>query len=670
MEKQAAVLPTDDPREPRPRKAPLRWRWPFIFATLLLAVWSIKPSHGTWFPLRGGKPSSTGKDKPFDWADLPVRTYLDYHDCDKYWGEDFQCARLELPMDYWNGTTDATVSIAIVKKPAAVPVTHPRYGGPILFNPGGPGGPGTGLVLAAADSFRDIIEDDNAKFFDYIGFDPRGVGESQPLIQCLQSSFLEHMWSVRVMEEGVFSASDAAFGRLYSIAKARMNSCSLPREDGKADIKQYATTASVARDMVEIIERHGEWREKEAERLLNEERSFGDRLFRSVEVPEDLKHHEGQEKINYWGFSYGTYLGNTFAAMFPDRINRLIVDGVVDAYDYKETIWMDNLKDTEKALDLFYYHCARVGYPTCALANAMGTTTADGVKERTFNILESLYHNPLPVIDRYNPDVITYSAMKQFIFGTLYGPIYGFPYLAKILAKIESGNFTEDAIAPGLYDTFSNTERAADSPFIGGMAVLHMDATVGIACTDGDPQGWLTRDEFREHVANLTKLSPAGGDTWAMLRLNCMHYEVRPFYRFEGPWVANTSHPLLEIGNTADPVTPGAYAKKMAKGFTGAVALIQDSPGHCSLAAPSKCTQGYVRQYFQTGELPPEDTVCEVDAIPFGPTPGDESALDLEVEELMVSSSKIARALYASGGGGFMNSMLSRNGGMHEASWK
>lgn len=356
--------------------------------------------------------------------------------------------------------------------------------------------------------------------------------------------------------------------------------------------------------------------------------------------------------------------------MFPDRVNRIVVDGVVDAYDYKKSIWMDNLVDTEADMDQMYFHCARVGYPTCALANVTGTTTSEGVKARTISILESLYHNPLPVIDATSPEVITYSFMKLFVFTVLYSPLQGFPALAATLADLERGDGTEIAQFVRLLYSFScpseQSKEAAQQRISGGLGMIQQDATLAIACSDGDDQGWLDRDGFREHVANLTKLAPSIGEMWAEIRMGCIHYRMRPVHRFEGPWVANTSHPLLEIGNIADPVTPGRFAKKMAKGFPGSVALIQDSAGHCSLAAPSKCTAGYVRKYFQTGELPPEDTLCEVDALPFGPTPGDKAVLDVETLQMMDSQRSIAQALYAAGGG-FLNTALGRSTSYHDA---
>jgi len=179
-------------------------------------------------------------------------------------------------------------------------------------------------------------------------------------------------------------------------------------------------------------------------------------------------------------------------------------------------------------------------------------------------------------------------------------------------------------------------------------AALTVDATIAIACSDGESQNGTTREEFREHIRRLEEQSASLGELWATLRLACIHYGVRAHYRFTDDWVANTSHPIMEIGNTADPVTPGRYAKKMAKGFKGAVALIQDSPGHCSLAVYSNCTTSYVRQYFQTGELPEEGTVCPADYLPFGPTPDAVEVLTVEESERRAKHQAAGRALFAS----------------------
>lgn len=212
-------------------------------------------------------------------------------------------------MDYWNDTTNATVSIAVIKQPAVVPVTHPKYGGVTVHNPGGPGGSGVGFLLGAAPLLRGVIDsddsdDENGKYFDHLSFDPRGIGATTPRVKCFSSFMNDLFWAIRTAEQGVFSASDAAFGRLWSMDAARWESCSLPVGEGEVDIKKYVSTASVARDMLEIVEKHGEWREKEAWRLLELQQSCGGWPSEDDGSPshilESLRHKPGKEKINYW----------------------------------------------------------------------------------------------------------------------------------------------------------------------------------------------------------------------------------------------------------------------------------------------------------------------------------------------------------------------------------
>lgn len=100
----------------------------------------------------------------------------------------------------------------------------------------------------------------------------------------------------------MYEASDASFGRLWSMMEAWAGTCSMLLEDGEADIRKYVTTASVARDMLEIVEKHGAWREKEAKRLLSE-RTFCKKSKAAMsEVPRSVLYKPGEEKIQYWGF--------------------------------------------------------------------------------------------------------------------------------------------------------------------------------------------------------------------------------------------------------------------------------------------------------------------------------------------------------------------------------
>jgi pimeloyl-ACP methyl ester carboxylesterase len=564
----------------------------------------------------------------FDWNTPRTDTKLHYTPC----YDDLQCARLELPMDWFNGTTNSTISLAVIRQPAIVSVTHPQYGGAILLNPGGPGGSGIELVLRVGKHASSVVDTNTTegKYFDLISFDPRGVGLSSPRVDCFHDPTFAAAWQQRVQEEGWFESSDAALGRLWSMSTAKGVACSNATSVDGDDIKKYVSTASAARDMLELVEKHGEWREREAKALQQDSRSLWARPSllgtNHPEVPATLRYTRGEEKIQYYGVSYGSFLGGTFAAMFPDRVGRLVVDGVVEYNNYMSGNWSSNLVDTEKSMDSFYFHCARAGFPACLLANETSGSTPSDIKKRTNDILKSLYHNPLPV---YTPsaDVLSYSEMKSLIFGSLYSPVLVFPLVAYTLLAIEQKD--SDALAPLVWALHPSACATVDDPRFD--YATRADAQIAIACSDGDDQSYMDREAFQAFAQEMAAKSPSGGSLWSVIRMNCIHNTVPAVHRFTGPWKANTSHPLLFVGNTADPVTPGRYAQQMAEGFEGAVALMQDSGGHCSDSVFSYCTTGYLRQYFQTGELPPANTTCGVDIVPFGPLHEDMKIETVEV---------------------------------------
>lgn len=116
----------------------------------------------------------------FDWTKVEPNVNLVYHPC----YEGFQCARLQVPLD-WQNTSDSRVAvIEIVKLPAIVPESNATYGSPILTNPGGPGGSGTYSILRTAKPLRKLIDRPGHKHYDYVSFDPRGVSHSTPKIDC------------------------------------------------------------------------------------------------------------------------------------------------------------------------------------------------------------------------------------------------------------------------------------------------------------------------------------------------------------------------------------------------------------------------------------------------------------------------------------------------------
>jgi len=271
------------------------------------------------------------------WADIPASHRLQWHPCH---GE-FTCARLQVPMDWHGRSSDwnRTVDIALIRVAATVPITDSRHGGAVVFNPGGPGGSGVEMIKKMGHKFRTLLSagpetnQATAKYFDIIGFDPRGVGMTRPLAPAFADYQDAAYFAAQQRSFGMADTSDVAFDNLWASTIAASGSASgLATERG---IGRHMSTAPVARDIIEIAERYGEWREQDAGRIIeNLPQSVSSE--QKIAIAKRTSYQPGHEKVQYWGFSYGTLLGMTLAATYPDRIKRAVFDGVVDAPDYMQ----------------------------------------------------------------------------------------------------------------------------------------------------------------------------------------------------------------------------------------------------------------------------------------------------------------------------------------------
>ena len=139
-------------------------------------------------------------------------------------------------------------------------------------------------------------------------------------------------------------------------------------------------------------------------------------------------------------------------------------------------------------------------------------------------------------------------------------------------------------------------------------------STLTIACTDGDDVTNTTREEYKAYVAALNEQSSTFANLWSIIRLSCTGYNLRPKWRFPGPYGATTAHPILFASQTLDPVTPLRNAVGAVDLFPGAGLLHVDGMGHCTLAMPSVCGAKVIRKYFQTGEIEGgKGTKCPID---------------------------------------------------------
>lgn len=485
-----------------------------------------------------------------------------------------------------------------------------------MINPGGPGGAGASFATLLGRELQTVVDAEvsldikpaDTRYFDIIGFDPRGIGWTTPHAVCMADPAAAWSWTLRENTEGILGSSDAALGRLWSMTHAWGTSCkeALDAQDGP-DIKQYMSTALVARDMLEIVERHATWVAEKLDQLKSDKR-------RCHHEPDPALYKPEAARLNYWGFSYGTYLGSTFGSMFPDRVGRVILDAVVNSYDYNHSLGNGSLTDNQKAVDSFYSYCLNSGPDVCPLASA--NSTIQDIEERAEKIIKSIYHAPLAINSASGPDIITYSDVKALLFQAAYMPPIFFPRVAAVLSAIEVGH---GDVLDMLKEQYHNS-HIYSCPINGSEPVFDVTESVStwsVLCSDGIDQTHETMDEFAEHWKVMAEIAPTSGAVWAMLRMRCTSWHIKAKYRFEGEFGGNTSHPILFLSNTADPVTPLRSGRIMHKLFANSGLLVSDNAGHSTLAQPNLCMLQKIKKYFQTGELPQENTLCIPPQSPF-----------------------------------------------------
>jgi pimeloyl-ACP methyl ester carboxylesterase len=552
----------------------------------------------------------------FDWNKLKPSKCLSYHAC--YNG--LKCARLEVPLDWTNSSNPNTVVLAIGVLPAKVKQADPKHGGTVFIQPGGPGGSGLDLLRTSARGMQEIIDSD--KHFDILAWDPRGVKFTTPSTACFENDLDRQVYSLKKSAVGFMDLSDSSFDKLWAAAEGFGGLCAQSTtgvyEDG-SNIRQYVSTAMVARDMVGIVDALEEERQKS---VAEHQRTQG------------LLTSESPPQLNYWGYSYGTMLGITFASMFPERIGRMILDGVVDAPDYAATGWTTNLQDTHKGLTQMLQDCFD-GKELCPLYDDSMTSIQD-LGQKVTKFMLHLRDNPIPVVHGGTVDLITISDVRYQIFDYLYSPMERYPWTGQMLADLMAGNTTllvpelprikipksptglsisEDPVPPPRKWRESGYEH-------------QMEATPSILCGDGDSLTNMTKKDYKSYLALLQHQEPLAAGYWAGIKLPCVFWpdSLRPEERnrFSGPFTSKRSNyspgssPVLFIGNTADPVTPVRNAHAMAKWHEDSVVLTQDMPGHCSgTFKPSECTFGHIKKFFATGELPEEGSICTGDRRPW-----------------------------------------------------
>jgi pimeloyl-ACP methyl ester carboxylesterase len=444
----------------------------------------------------------------------------------------FQCATVEVPLDYAHPAA-GTIGIAISRKPATDPS---RRIGSVLTNPGGPGASGIQFLRGEAGAMSAL----NARF-DLIGFDPRGIGQSAP-VRCLDGP-----------QEDNFNALDSVFDdpaeKQAGIAADKAYAAGCMQRSPQ--VLPFVDTVSAARDMDEI------------------------------------RAALGDNKLTYLGFSYGTFLGENYAHLFPTHIRALALDGVVDPTLAPNDFLYAQLVAFEQNLQAFLTDCKarRTASPPCTYAQAGDPGT------KLMSLMQRLDIAPLPVGNR--------SLTRSLAVIGVLTPLYDqstWPYLDQALTLADRNNGS-------LLLRFSDLYLGRNSD---GTYDNQTDANSAVNCIDRPvPNDVAAYDALGPKFAGASALF---GPAFQYSNLVCAYWPVKPT-GMVGPITADGAPPILLVGGTGDPATPYAWAQSVNQQLSGSVLLTREGNGHVSYDK-SSCAKVAINAYLIDLTLPAAGTVC------------------------------------------------------------
>ncbi len=457
-------------------------------------------------------------------------------------GTPYECSIAQVPLDY-DAPNGAAVQLAVVRIPARDPA-HKL--GSIFLNPGGPGGSGVDFALFFGP-FADVFWGPEVRDrFDLVGFDPRGVGRSTALrcfgnLRQSTQALAPFAFPLTPEEEAIVAAADALLARQCA---QRGNK-----------IADHMSTANVARDL--------------------------DRLRAAA----------GDAQLSYVGVSYGSFLGTTYANMFPDHVRAVVVDGVLDPRAWVnvegEIPFSTRLRSdagAQTTLDKFFELCDAAG-AACAFGPDSAARFAD--------LTERLLAEPVPVTvpDTGEELLVTYQDLISFTLDSLYDP-FSFPFLAEVLALVE-------ASAPPLAIGQAINRLAAANGLITKRGFPRypnfVEAFPGVACEDSsnptDYAVWSQQGALADSTFGYF------GRPWTWASSRCAQWPFADTDRYLGPFDHQTSNPVLVIGNLYDPATRYEGAVTVHDLLPSSALLTVDMPGHTSLGL-SLCAGGLTGQYL------------------------------------------------------------------------
>jgi pimeloyl-ACP methyl ester carboxylesterase len=436
----------------------------------------------------------------------------------------FQCTPATVPLSY-REPRGATITLSVIRLPAGDPA---RRLGSLFVNFGGPGTDGVGELTRFAARYPPELR----ARFDLVSFDPRGIGGSAP-VSCPGADRLPPAGSPLRQPDAFFAAS-AATGKACAASGALLT---------------HLSTANVARDL------------------------------------DLLRQATGDAALNFYGYSYGSYLGGTYANLFPDRVRAMTLDGTLDLVANatgkpgQEKQPVDVRAGVagaqEEELDRFFAVCAAAG-PECAFS-------AGDPKRNFAGIFAHASRGP------------GVASLMKTVTSALY----------------QSGRWKR--LAQTLAAMPADPDPAV--PVLDPYVPAHSPGFLAVQCVDSDnPQ---SPADYAALATGESARRPYFGLSAVYSMAQCVGWPARDEDRYTGPWDRPRKNPVLVLNNRFDPATPLADAQATAAELGDGRVLVVDGYGHTSLDVPSACASAAVVRYLTDLAAPPVGTTCAPDAVPF-----------------------------------------------------
>ncbi|MEW2634330.1 alpha/beta hydrolase [Streptomyces sp. NPDC048389] len=477
-------------------------------------------------------PGAAGRAAPSAELEPYYGQELDWRECGV---PGFECATMKAPLDYAKPDGDS-IKLAVSRIKATGPG---KRLGSLLVNPGGPGGSAVGYLQAYAGiGYPAPVR----ARYDMVAVDPRGVARSEP-VECLTGPEMDTYTQVDQTPDDTAEAA-----KLEQAYKDFAAGC----EERSGKILPHVSTTEAARDMD---------------------------VLRAV---------LGDEKLNYVGASYGTFLGATYAELFPDRTGRLVLDGAMDPSLPARELNRDQTAGFETAFKAFAADC--VEKSDCPL----GRTSVADATDRLKDLFAKLDASPVPTgEDR----PLGESLATTGVIAAMYDD-GAWPQLRSALTAAQDGDG-----APLLVMADSYYEREAD----GSYANL-MFANAAVNCLDL-PAAFDGAEEVRAAVPEFEKASPVFGRGFAWASLNCGFWPT-PATGKAHAIEAKGAAPIVVVGTTRDPATPYKWAESLAGQLSSGRLLTYDGDGHTAYGRGSDCIDTAINTYLLEGKAPEDGRRC------------------------------------------------------------